>query len=39
MNCSLTRSWIDEKLLSYVAKMWQTLHNKDINLNPAGLNI
>jgi len=31
MNFSLTRSWIDEKILVYVVKMWQTLHNNDIN--------
>jgi len=31
MNFSLTRSWIDEKILVYVVKMWQTLHNSDIN--------
>jgi len=38
MNFSLTGSWIDEKILVYVAKMWQTLHDNDINQNP-GLNI
>ena len=30
---SLTRSWIDEKILVYVVKMWQTLHDNDINQN------
>ena len=32
---SLTKSWIDEKILVYVAKMWHTLHNNDINQNPG----
>ena len=32
---SLTRSWIDEKILVYVVKMWQTLHNNDMNQNPS----
>ena len=26
-------NWIDEKILVYVVKMWQTLHNNDINQN------
>ena len=26
LNFSLNRSWIDEKILVYVVKMWQTLH-------------
>jgi len=30
----LLRSWIDEKILVYVVKLWRTLHNNDINLHP-----
>jgi len=32
-NFLLTRSWIDEKILVYVVKMWHTLHNNDITQN------
>jgi len=31
----LIRSWIDEKILVYVLKMWRTLHNIDIIQNPG----
>src|SRR6218665_1960898 len=27
----ISRNWIDEKILVYVVKMWQTLHNNDID--------
>ena len=29
-----TWSWIDEKIVVYVVKMWRTVHNNDINQNP-----
>jgi len=29
----LIRTWIDEKILVYVVKMWHTLHNNEINQN------